>query len=179
MVTVAAEGSARSQASGRIPIIDCDVHHAMRSPKDLYPYLPRQYQERIADLGLGLPSSAYGILGHGATRLDLWGPENIPPTANREQMRAELLDRYRIDYAILNCSALGGTSAHPDADYGMAVARAFNDYQIEHWCGFDRRFRCSLLVASSDIRAAAAEVRRLGAASSSSSSSTTPTGCPG
>jgi predicted TIM-barrel fold metal-dependent hydrolase len=162
MVTATAEGTARGRAGGRIPIIDCDVHHAMRSPKDLYPYLPRQYQERIADLGLGLPSSAYGILGHGATRLDLWGPENIPPTANREQMRAELLDKYEIDYAILNCSALGGTSAHPDADYGMAIARAFNDYQIEHWCGFDPRFRCSLVVASSDIRAAAAEVRRLG-----------------
>jgi hypothetical protein len=62
MVTAAAEGSAPGQARGRIPIIDCDVHHAMRSPKDLFPYLPRQHQERIADLGLGLPSSALSRL---------------------------------------------------------------------------------------------------------------------
>ena len=110
MVTVSREGAARGAARARIPIVDCDVHHAFRSPKDLYPYLPRQYRERIDDLGLGLPSNGYGILGHGATRLDLWGPEKIPPTANRDQMRAELLDKYAIDCAILNCSALGGSA---------------------------------------------------------------------
>ena len=160
MATVTSTSSVATRQ--RLPIVDCDVHHAFTSPKDLFPYLPRQYQERIGDQGLALPNNGYGILSHGATRLDLWGLDNMPPTANREQMRVELLDRYGIDYAILNCSALGGTSAHPDADYGMAICRAFNDYQVEHWCGVDPRFKCSLLVASSDIRAAAAEVRRLG-----------------
>jgi predicted TIM-barrel fold metal-dependent hydrolase len=163
MVTTARDPASGGTRRERFPIVDCDVHHAFRSPKDLFPYLPRQYRERIEEMGLGLPSGLYGILGHGATRLDLWGPEKIPPTANREQMRAELLDRYGIEVAILNCSALGGTSSHPDADYGMAVARAFNDYQLEHWCAVEPRFRCSLIVASSDVRAAAAEVRRHGA----------------
>jgi hypothetical protein len=162
MATVAHDVGRERAPRKRMPIVDCDVHHAFRSPKDLFPYLPRQYRERIEELGLGMPNNAYGILGHGATRLDLWGPENIPPTANRDQMRTELLDKYAIDVAILNCSALGGTSAHPDADYGTAICRAFNDYQIEHWCGADPRFKCSMLVASSDIRAAAAEVRRIG-----------------
>lgn len=162
MVTVANGAQRTHNRDQHIPIIDCDVHHAFRSPKDLLPYLPRQYMERVRDLGLGMPNNSYGILSHGATRLDLWGDEKVPPTANRDQMRHELLDRYDIDYAILNCSALGGTSAHPDADYGMAICRAFNDYQLEHWCAADPRFRCSLLVASSDIRAAVAEVRRVG-----------------
>ena len=38
----------------REPIIDCDLHQTTRGPKDLYPYLPRVYQERIELFGNGL-----------------------------------------------------------------------------------------------------------------------------
>jgi hypothetical protein len=85
MVTTAREPATGGARRERLPIVDCDVHHAFRSPKDLFPYLPRQYRERIEEVGLGLPSGLYGILGHGATRLDLWGPENIPPTASLDE----------------------------------------------------------------------------------------------
>ena len=34
-----------------VPFIDCDVHPAMRSPRDLEPYLSREWREHMAMFG--------------------------------------------------------------------------------------------------------------------------------
>ena len=52
--TTLLERSARSAvATG---FIDCDIHPALKSPKALYPYLEKRWQEHLA---------AYGSSGHG------------------------------------------------------------------------------------------------------------------
>ena len=33
------------------PIIDCDVHQRLKSERDLFPYLPRSYQQDIIEFG--------------------------------------------------------------------------------------------------------------------------------
>ncbi|NJN81431.1 MAG: amidohydrolase family protein [Caldilineaceae bacterium] len=68
---------------------------------------------------------------------------------------------YDIDLAILT----GGPYAaavHPDADYGAAYCRAFNDWTAEHWLTADPRFRASIHIAPTDPIQAAAEIHRLG-----------------
>lgn len=34
-----------------INLIDCDLHHSISKPEDLFPYLPRHYVEYIKDFG--------------------------------------------------------------------------------------------------------------------------------
>ena len=37
-------------APAKIRLVDCDVHHTVEKPDDLFPYLPRHYVEYIKDL---------------------------------------------------------------------------------------------------------------------------------
>ena len=52
-------------------LVDCDIHHTVKKPDDLLPYLPRVYQERVIDQGFLLPGSGYFNMPKRAGRADL------------------------------------------------------------------------------------------------------------
>lgn len=165
-MTVHPTTTAHRKASGRkakaFPIIDCDVHHGINKPEDLFPFLPRHYVEYIKDFGLMMPTVGYTNMPQSGCRAELWEGQNQHPSSNIELARKQHLDFYQIDYAILTGSGLYGTAVHPDADYGSAVCRAFNDWTIENWIKADPRFRASITIAPTDPVQAAAEIHRLG-----------------
>ena len=80
----------------REPIIDCDVHHMIAEPEELFPYLPRDYVEHIQDFGLMLPggfSTGYTNMPKGGARADVWDGD-IHPANNIDMARKRHLDEY-------------------------------------------------------------------------------------
>lgn len=139
-------------------IVDTDVHHGINDWSDLYPYLPEVYTERLRDHGGAGPSSQFwhngGIRGTRADFLDM----HDPITSTRQQ----LLDECGIDIAILTGSSAYGASRMPDADFGSAISRAFNDYTLEHWLPADDRFRYAMAINTQNPVASAEEIDRIG-----------------
>lgn len=153
-----------------IALIDCDIHHTIGKPDDLYPYLPRLYRERVIDQGLLLPSAGYFNAPKRAARTDLspgvdanvagWDGRN---RGNDYQMLKDAhLDLWNVDKALLTGSSVYGASLIPDPDYAAALSRAFNDWTMENWVAKDERFIVAMAVAVNDPDRAVEEIHRLG-----------------
>lgn len=145
-----------------INIIDCDLHHDVSKPKDLYSYLPRHYVEHIEDFGTMMPGVGYTNLPHKGRRAELWEGTDKDPATNIELAREKHLDLYGIDIAVLTGSTVYGAAVHPNSDYAAAMCRAFNDWTLDTWIEADPRFRASVAIAPTDPKQAAEEIHRLG-----------------
>ena len=82
--------------------------------------------------------------------------------AHYEALRAQVLDRHAIEYAILTGEEAIEVSTLANGRYATALACAYNDWLIAEWLPRDSRLRGSLVVAPQDPHGAAAEIRRLG-----------------
>ena len=147
----------------RTRTIDCDVHHNIAGPEDLFPYLPRRYREHMEDFGSMGPAVGYTNMPGRGARHDLWRSVAEPgnPSASPTVMKERHLDAYDIDFAVLT----GGPYAyavHPTVDFGAAYCRAFNDWTAATWLAADDRLLASIHIAPNDPAQAAAEIRRLG-----------------
>lgn len=86
-------------------IIDCDVHHSVKSYHDLKPYVPKSWWNRLIGEGYGAGSggvfpgpnypSPVGILRHDAY------PDHGVPGSDVGLVKQQLLDLYNIETAIL------------------------------------------------------------------------------
>lgn len=143
-----------------LSLIDCDVHHAIDSPKDLYPYLPRRYAEWIEGLGMMMPTAGYTNMPN--QRPDLQKLLGSTKIASTPSFTSEAhLDRYNVDYAVLTGGSIYGAAVQPEPDYAAALCRAFNDWTLDRWCSQDKRFKASISIAPQDPRKAVAEIQRL------------------
>ena len=163
---VTAPGWAGKPASD-VVLIDCDIHHHVKKPEDLIPYLPRVYQERVRDQGFLIPGSGYFNVPKRAARTDL--AANCDADMEQSRMRGDdypllkeqHLDLWNVDYAILTGSTVYSAGVIPDPDYAAALCRAFNDWTLAEWVPLDQRFKFAIGVSASDPAKAAAEVHRL------------------
>jgi uncharacterized protein len=143
------------------PIIDCDVHNRFRSIKDLLPYLPRAYQEDVKEWGIPMAGVGYLNGGDRGYRGDSW-PTEGPPGSDLDLMRAQLLEAYNVEYAILLGQELRPVSTLPNADFAAVLARGYNDFLLEQWCAKDSRLKGAILIATQDINQAVTEIERVG-----------------
>ena len=158
-----------------VAIVDCDVHHNFRDPRQLLPYLSKFYQEHLLDQGLHL--GTYANVPIRRVRTDLKGRISKNDFAEDEFsggdprdfnfklefLQEEHLDRWNIDVALLTGPPpFYGYSGLPDPDWAAALCRAFNDWTIEHWLERDERVVNAILVSPSDPAQAAEEIDRLG-----------------
>ncbi len=109
-------------------------------------------------LAVGTPDRPGYQQPHAATRTDALGPGG-ESSGSFEAVKANLLDRYPIQYAILTGS-WSRLSQLPHADFAAAQATASNDALSELWLDRDDRLRGVVTVATQDASAAAKEVRR-------------------
>ena len=65
-------------------------------------------------------------------------------------------------YAILLGQELRPLGTLPDADYAAALARAYNQFLIEHWLEPEPRLRGAMLIATQDVGQAVREIERTG-----------------
>ncbi len=160
---------AREMLAG-MAIIDCDIHPAPNSIKDVYPWLEPRWRKHLDTFGPlrrhgCLTGPAYPKGTPGANRRDAWPPGHRKPGSDLGFMQAQHLDPNNVQLGILNM-----ISPHPggiqNPDLSAALCTAFNDWQIAEWSAKDARLKASVLVPYEQPAAAAAEIdRRAGDAS--------------
>ncbi|MEM7033186.1 MAG: amidohydrolase family protein [Chloroflexota bacterium] len=149
-------------------MIDCDVHNDWANADVLLPYMDpnfRDYLERGERVG-GPQSFPHGhrpwLHPEDYKRQDLFAAEGLSVGADYDLMKRELLDKYDLEFAILTGEEIIDISTLANPYYASAMAKANNDYLLEHWLARDARLKGSLAVAPQDPEGAATEIRRLG-----------------
>jgi predicted TIM-barrel fold metal-dependent hydrolase len=145
-------------------MIDCDVHQNFNSLSELFPYLSAAHRDHIVNGGYGglsLPSYPW-THPEGFLRRDASPPNGGVAGSDYDLLRAQLLDRYDIEFAILNGEDILNASCMASPQLAAALCQAYNDWVLEQWISLDERFRASIIVPTQDATAAAAEIRRIG-----------------
>ncbi len=150
-------------------MIDCDVHNAWKSARELRPYLDSYHRDCLdrGELPGGRDSFPHAhrpwLHPEGFTRRDAIPDDGSTPGSSYELMCEQLLDRYDLEYAILTGDEAIEVSTLANPALASAFARASNDWTVDRWLSLgDARLRASLVVAPQDPAGAAAEIRRLG-----------------
>lgn len=141
-------------------IVDTDIHSAIEEEtlrRFLSPYWRSHYDSfgRIGYTGSLMPRAMPN-----AARHDAWPPDGQVPGASLEFLQHQLLDEWDIAYGML--TPLTGIGELINLDFGLAMAQAVNDWQIEDWTSREPRLRGSILVPYEDGPLAAEEIHRLG-----------------
>jgi uncharacterized protein len=134
-----------------LPVIDCDIHPYATSEMPLTPHIAENFRQAVAQGQSSQPFQGYQN-PFGVQRRDV-------ETMSRESVIENLLDRYGIVYGVLQPPGLS-ISLSSNIDVGCAVARAWNEWQVEHWLQADARFLGSICVNMNDPAQAAREIRR-------------------
>jgi uncharacterized protein len=151
----------RTREHTRTAVIDCDIHNNIPSPEALAPYLDppwRDYFERFGLRSYRFTGNYYPRVSPAAARTDAWPPNGRPPGADLPFLREQLLDHWGIEYGILNPLIDDGATSQQNSEYGAALARAINRWQVADWLDPEPRLRASMVVPAEDGELAAAEV---------------------
>jgi predicted TIM-barrel fold metal-dependent hydrolase len=143
-----------------IEVIDVDVHNEFRDIKQLLPYLPEMWQQRLLNTAPG-----YGLPGHGyfspvgVVRRDCRPPSGGPAASDPDYLVEDHIIPQNIKYAILTGDIIN-VSLLQDPDHGAAIASAYNDFVVAEWLPKHESFRGSILVSANDPLLAAKEIDR-------------------
>jgi hypothetical protein len=133
----------------------------MASDDVLYRYLPARWRRHHETIGMrGQYGGAYPRAMPNAARHDAWPPGGGPPGSDLDFLRTQLLDHWGIAYGIMN--PLMGAGGQTNLDFGAALARAINEWQLAEWVEPEPRLRASIVVAYEDGDYAAEEIERWG-----------------
>lgn len=147
--------------STRSPVIDCDVHAVVPHVKALFPYLSSFWRDTITQTGFAGPADTYYPANMPTTaRPGSMPPNNEPAGSSLAWLREQALDPDQVELAIVNC--VSGVDGTPNPDAGAALARATNDWLVEHWLEPEPRLRASIVTASQHLQPTIDEIHRLG-----------------
>ena len=149
-----------------LPLIDCDVHPAPRTPSELLEYLPERYQGKTGrtlknwfrmNRGTGV-FTGFGALATGMRRDAL--PEAGPGGSDPALMEEQLLVQAGVTYAILIPLTITGM-ANPEHEAAMCAAT--NAWLAHKWLGeynAHGRYRGSIMVCPDLPETAIEEIER-------------------
>lgn len=139
-------------------LIDLDVHTTVAGAiETLLPYVGPRWRPRLAERSqFPLPPSNVDF------RTAIFGGVEAAPSQAEVVVR-EHLDPCGIEAGLLMSLQGGALDGMTDRGEAAVLARAFNDYHIDHWLGVDPRFRLAAVVAPRDPVAAAGEIQRVAA----------------
>jgi predicted TIM-barrel fold metal-dependent hydrolase len=140
-----------------IPIIDCDIHPQPDKANPIDPFVPASAREAMRQGLGGSPTMGYSN-PFGVNRRDA-------VCENPKDVARDHLDRYGIRYAVLQSPGMRA-SITLQPDMGHALARAWNDWQIETWLAADDRYLGSICANLADPVEAVKEIRRARSVSS-------------
>src|SRR5262245_30272113 len=148
-------------ASSRLAIVDCDIHPAFRTPKDLHPFLPERWREHMATFGEHLRHGLSGQLPYprmmaAGMRADSF-PEQGPPGSDLALMRRQHLDPNGVEIGMLMPLSRAGMEER-NLDYAAALAHAVNDWQLEAWIKPEPRLRGGIVVPQEDAAFSVKEI---------------------
>lgn len=151
-------------AASKLAIADCDLHLGPASVQELYPWLEARWRTHIDTFGAshrtgmfnGLPN--YPKAQPAAARRDAWPPSGRPPGTDLAFTRSQHLDACNVVLGLVNPPTPSNSTLHPGL--GNALARAYNEWQLECLVRPEPRLKASIVVNYEDPIAAAAEIRR-------------------
>lgn len=155
------QSTANQSAIVRPAIIDCDIHPTLAKSSDILPYLPARWRDHAASFGLlprhGFQSGpAYPKGQPDAARLDAWPPGGRPGS-DLDFMRKQHLDTNQVELGVMTMISPGAGAAQ-NLDYGAALARAMNEWQVAEWTSLEPRLKASIVIPYEDPTASAAEI---------------------
>ncbi len=150
-------------AASKLAIADCDLHLGPAGLHELNPWLARRWQDHIATFGAnhrtglmnGLPN--YPKAQPAAARRDAWAPSGRPPGTDLDFTRAQHLDPNNVVLGLVNPPTPSNSTLHPGL--GNALARAYNEWQLECLVRPEPRLKASIVVNYEDAAAAVAEIQ--------------------
>src|ERR1700675_5052850 len=153
-----------TSATTRLRIIDCDIHPSLHARSDLNPFLSRRWQEHLKTYGDHLRTPYIGTTPYPRSspliaRRDAWRQIGGVPGSDLAFMRKQHLDPFDIEFGILQVLDLFIFSQQ-NLDFGAAIARAINEWQLANWTHRDPRLKASIVVGQDDTEAAIAEIER-------------------
>ena len=124
-----------------VPIIDCDIHPYVSKQCPIDPFIPEAFREAVRQGLGGAPTTGYSN-PFGVKRRDA-------DCSDPAQLARDHLDRYGIAYGVLQPPGLK-VSLTNHIDVGSALARAWNDWQVEHYLSHDPRLLGSICINVND-----------------------------
>src|ERR1700756_2007179 len=143
-----------SSARTRLRIIDCDIHPSLHSRADLNPFLAKRWQEHLKTYGDHLRTPYIGTTPYPRSapliaRGDAWPPTGGPPGSDLDFMRKQHLDPLDIEFGLLQVLDMFIFSQQ-NLDFGAAIQRAVNEWQLAHWTSREPRLKAAILVGQDD-----------------------------
>ncbi len=153
-----------SAAKSRLRIIDCDVHPSIHAHADIEQFMPKRWQEHLRTYGSHLRTPYIGTTPYPRSspliaRRDAWPPTGGPPGSDLDFMRKQHLDPLDVEYGILQVLDLFIFSQQ-NLEFGAAIQRAINDWQLAFWSDREPRLKASILAGQDDTELAIAEIER-------------------
>ena len=152
--------SADATSTRAVELVDCDVH-AQATEAMLAKYLSVPARRLLERYGRRTPrvTEWYPRARNAGMRVDAWpGKPGHIWGSDPELMRAQLLDEFEIDYAVLE--VLSGQDCYDHPDFAAEWNSAINQWQADEWLEFDSRLRGSISVPHEYPDLAVAEVER-------------------
>jgi uncharacterized protein len=138
--------------------IDCDVHNTVANIAALFPYLPSRWSDYCVEHGVDSLAPSYYPPGMELSARPEARTGGGPPGSDPGTVAGHVLDQDGCDVAVLNC--LYGVQPIRNEDWAVAMTRALNDWQVEHWLAADPRWRASIVVPTQSPGRAAEEIER-------------------
>ena len=162
-MNIAVQESTIARQATKLTVVDCDIHPTMRSPAELLPFLSERWRGHMQTYSNHLRQAlsetlAYPRITPDVARRDAWPPNGAPAGADLDFMREQHLDLNGVETGIL--IPLRTASGQRNIDYGSALSRAVNEWQVAHWLDKEPRLRGSILVHPEDPAAAVKEIER-------------------
>ncbi len=149
----------------KLTIVDCDIHPTLRSLGDLQPYLEARWWDHLTTYGSFIRQGLSKTFMHPRmqpeiARLDAWPPDGGVPGSSLAFMQEQHLDPYNVEYGLLQ--PLGPGAFQRNVEFGVALCRAFNEWQVASWTSQDKRLKGAIVVQQEHAEAAVAEIERCG-----------------
>ncbi|HWL05613.1 MAG TPA: amidohydrolase family protein [Xanthobacteraceae bacterium] len=145
-------------------IVDCDIHPLAKSAAEFKPFMSARWWEHMTTYGSGVRQAfastlAYPRMAPEVSRADAWPPGGGPPGSDLDFMRAQHLDANGIAHGVLIPLRMNAGNQR-NLEFGAALCRAINEWQIENWVVPEPRLHGSIQVSADDIDFSVAEIRR-------------------
>ena len=147
----------------RTRIVDCDIHPAASS-ETIKRYLApewHEYHDRFRGFSRS-PFAAmdpYSGIEPNAARRDTYPTDGGLPGSSLELMRTQYLDIFDIECGVLQPLAPTGNTQR-NVEYGAALSRAINLWQLDRWTQDEKRLKASITVQQDYAEHAVEEIHR-------------------
>lgn len=131
------------------PLFDCDIHPSANATCPITPFVPTEFREAVAQHMASAPAAGYSN-PFGVDRRDV-------PFRDVNDLREYHLDRFPIMYGVVQSPGYAVTIMHQN-DLANAMARAWNEWQVENYLSQDARLLGSLAVNLNDPQGAVREI---------------------